>query len=133
MTTDGEDKKTIETKTEEPPTNTGTPTPGTEDNKNSTLSPAEQAVVERMSKIFEDKLGETIEKYDKKIDELKKSVDDKDKEIAKLRKVNSEILMSTDLTGNKDKDIDYNEVEFNEVDWAPQVKATLDKIDKKIS
>ena len=66
-------------------------------------------------------------------DELKKTIDDKEKEVARLRKVNSEILMSTDLTGNKDKEVDFNEVEFNEVDWGPQVKATLDAIDKRIS
>ena len=133
MTTDGEDKKTIEEKTEAQTTEINNPTPAPEENKTLEMTQAEQALIDRMTKVFENKLGETIDKYDKKIDELKKTIDDKEKEVARLRKVNSEILMSTDLTGNKDKEVDFNEVEFNEVDWGPQVKATLDAIDKRIS
>ena len=97
------------------------------------LSPSEQVVLDKMMETFNNKLSETMDKYDKKIDDLNKSISEKDKEIAKLRKVNSEILMSTDLRGNKKDDIDFNEVDFNEVDWDKEARAMLSKIDKKLS
>lgn len=133
MTTDDKDNKTIEQETNQEPTKTDEKSPSDAVAPEIELSATEKALVDRMSKIFEDKLASTVDKYDKEITELKKSVDDKDKEIAKLRKVNSEILMSTDLTGNKDDNVDFNDVEFNEVNWDSQVKATLDAIDKRIS
>lgn len=133
MTTDDKDKTTIEEKTNDETTKTGNNEPEVKENKEVELSDTEKALVDRMTQVFETKLSETIDKYDKEITELKKSVDNKDKEIAKLRKVNSEILMSTDLTGKNKDDIDFNEADFDDVDWDSQVKATLDKIDKKIS
>lgn len=133
MTTDDKDNKTIAPETNVESTKTDEKSPSDAAAPEIELSATEKALVDRMSKIFEDKLASTVDKYDKEITELKKSVDDKDKEIAKLRKVNSEILMATDLTGNKEDNVDFNDVEFNEVNWDSQVKATLDAIDKRIS
>ena len=133
MTTDEKDNKPIEKEPIEEPAKTSEVQPEPAVTQKPEMTPAEKALVDRMTEIFENKLTETVDKYDKKIDDLKKSVDEKDREIAKLRKVNSEILMSTDLSGKNKEITDFNDVEFDEVDWGAQVKLTLDKIDKRIS
>lgn len=133
MTTDEKDKTPIEKEPIEEPAKTSEVQPEPAVTQKPEMTPAEKALVDRMTEIFENKLTETVDKYDKKIDDLKKSVDEKDREIAKLRKVNSEILMSTDLSGKNKEITDFNDVEFDEVDWGAQVKLTLDKIDKRIS
>ena len=133
MTTDEKDNKTIDKEPIEEPAKTSETQPEPAVTQIPEMTPAEKALVDRMTEIFENKLTETVDKYDKKIDDLKKSVDDKDREIAKLRKVNSEILMATDLSGKNKEITDFNDVEFDEVDWGAQVKLTLDKIDKRIS
>ena len=133
MTTDDKDIKSTDKEPKIEPTETDETKTNPEVTKEPELSDAEKALLDRMTKVFETKLTETVDKYDKEITELKKSVDNKDKEIAKLRKVNSEILMATDLTGKSKDNIDFNSVEFSEVDWDAQVKATLSTIDKRIS
>lgn len=133
MTTDEKDNKTIDKEPIEEPAKTSETQPEPAVTQTPEMTPAEKALVDRMTEIFENKLTETVDKYDKKIDDLKKSVDEKDREIAKLRKVNSEILMATDLSGKNKEITDFNDVEFDEVDWGAQVKLTLDKIDKRIS
>lgn len=81
---------------------------------------------------FNDKLTEITDRYDKKIDELTKSVSEKDAEIAKLRKVNSDILMSADL-GKKNENIDFSTVDFDEVDWDKEAAKLFKTIDSRLS
>lgn len=133
MTTDDKDNKSIDEKTIDEPTKEDISNPQKTDAPEPEMSATDKVLIDKMTDIFNTKLSETMDKYDKKIEQLNASIADKDKEIAKLRKVNSEILMSTDLRGNKKEEIDYNEVEFSEVDWDSEVKGMLDKIDKRIS
>lgn len=133
MTTDDKDLKKVEEKSAEEATKDSIDKSKEETGKETELSDSEKAMVDKMTTIFTDKVNEITTKYDKKIEDLNTSIAEKDKEIAKLRKVNSEILMSTDLRGNKKDDIDFNNVDFSEVDWDKEAQGLLNKIDKKIS
>lgn len=133
MTTDDKDLKKVEEKSAEEATKDNIDKSKEEKNNEPELSDSEKAMVDKMTTIFTDKVNEITTKYDKKIEDLNTSIAEKDKEIAKLRKVNSEILMSTDLRGNKKDDIDFNNVDFSEVDWDKEAQGLLNKIDKKIS
>ena len=133
MTTDDKDIKKVEEKSTEEATKDNIDKSKEETGKEPELSDSEKAMVDKMTTIFTDKVNEITTKYDKKIEDLNNSIAEKDKEIAKLRKVNSEILMSTDLRGNKKDDVDFNNVDFSEVDWDKEAQGLLNKIDKKIS
>lgn len=133
MTTDDKEIKKVEEKSAEEATKDNIDKSKEETGKETELSDSEKAMVDKMTTIFTDKVNEITTKYDKKIEDLNSSIAEKDKEIAKLRKVNSEILMSTDLRGNKKDDIDFNNVDFSEVDWDKEAQGLLNKIDKKIS
>ena len=133
MTTDDKEIKKVEEKSAEETAKDNIDKSKEETGKEPELSVSEKAMVDKMTTIFTDKVNEITTKYDKKIEDLNNSIAEKDKEIAKLRKVNSEILMSTDLRGNKKDDVDFNNVDFSEVDWDKEAQGLLNKIDKKIS
>ena len=133
MTTDDKKNSEIEQTDNNNPTTDDNKTPEQTEIKEPELSTSEKALFDKMTDIFTQKIDEITTKYDKKVDELSKQITDKDAEIAKLRKVNSEILMNTDLSGKKNDVINYNEVEFEDVDWNPGAKALLDEVDKRLA
>mgnify|MGYP003310760907 CR=1 FL=1 len=115
MTTDDKENKNVEQITDDKTTQEDINAATLTENKEHEFSPGEQAIIDKMTNIFTQKVDEITTKYDNKVDELTKKVSEKDAEIAKLRKVNSEILMNTDLRGNKKDDINFNDVDFNDV------------------
>jgi Fic family protein len=78
-----------------------------------------------------DKIDDLTKTYDKKIDDLKQQLDEKTKENEKLKNVNAQILMNTSVSkGNGE--VDFNEAEFDDVNWDSEAKQYFGKIDSKI-
>ena len=133
MTTDDKEKEIINGKDDNAATSDTSDKVTETLDQNKDISSEQQAVINAMMEKFNSTLDETMKKYDKKIEELNTSITKKDEEIAKLRKVNSEILMSSDFRANKDVEVDFNDADFNDVDWDKEAKALFTKIDKKIA
>lgn len=129
MTTDDETNMTNETSNDQ----TGEQTP--EASPTSPTDPIKQqeTLMNEMMNRFNDKLNDILDKHEVKVKEMQASIDEKEREINKLRKVNSEILMSTDIRGNDQGEIDFRDVDFKDVDWNVQAKAMFEVIDKRIA
>lgn len=81
---------------------------------------------------FNNKVDEIVKAHKSEVDQLKDQINQKDQEIEKLKVVNRNIIMSTDVSkGNKDI-TDFSQVDFDEVNWDKETKAYIDVIDNKV-
>lgn len=88
--------------------------------------------IDKMMSAFNDKVDEIIKKHTEEVDTLKKSIEDKDAEITKLKNVNAQILMNTSVA-QADKEItDFSAVDFDDVDWAKETSDYMAKVDAKL-
>jgi TolA-binding protein len=94
-------------------------------------------------KTAEDLVNEAIDKFNTKIDELlkahksetdtlKEEITKKNEEIEKLKTINRNIIMSTDVSKNKDSEIDFTTVDFDEVNWDKETNDYFKTIDSKV-
>ena len=92
--------------------------------------------------IAEDKLNDILQKMNEKFDavlkqhenetkELKEQIKAKETEIKRLENVNKAIIMSTNVEGST-KEIDFNNVDFDEVNWNKEANTHMKEIDAKI-
>ena len=81
---------------------------------------------------FNNKVDEIIKSHKSEVDQLKEQISQKDQEIEKLKVVNRNIIMSTDVSKGSKEITDFSQVEFDEVDWNKETKAYFDVIDNKV-
>lgn len=79
-----------------------------------------------------DKINGLTKEYDKKLSDMKEQLDAKTKENEKLKNVNAQILMSSSVSNGKDKEIDFNSVDFDDVNWDSEASKYFGKIDGKV-
>lgn len=129
MTTDDETNRTNEPSNDQ----TGEQTPEATPPSPTELTKQQETLMDELVNRFNDRLNDILEKHEVKVKEMQASIDEKEREINKLRKVNSEILMSTDIRGADQGEIDFSDVDFKDVDWNVQAKAMFEVIDKRIA
>lgn len=99
-------------------------------------------VDEPTSTIIDDKINEMLSKMNEKFDailkqheqetkELKDEINSKNEEIKRLENVNKAIIMSTNVEKST-ADIDFDSVDFDDVDWNKEVNMHMKQIDSKI-
>lgn len=81
---------------------------------------------------FNAKINEITSTFNSKLDEKDAQLKARDEEISKLKDVNKAIIMSTTPSNKSNDAIDFNAVEFDDVDWDIQAKKYMDNIDSKI-
>ena len=81
---------------------------------------------------FNNKVDEIIKSHKSEVDQLKEQISQKDQEIEKLKVVNRNIIMSTDVSKGSKEITDFSQVDFDEVDWSKETKAYFDSIDNKV-
>lgn len=112
----------------------------TVDNEPTTVNPTEEPTTE--ATIAEDKITELINNMNDKFDavlkqhenevkELKEQLAKKDQEIKRIENVNKAIIMSTNVE-QSNKEIDFNNVDFDEVNWNKEANTHMKEIDAKI-
>ena len=112
----------------------------TVDNEPTTVNPTEEQTSEPT--IAEDKITELINNMNDKFDavlkqhenevkELKEQLAKKDQEIKRIENVNKAIIMSTNVE-QSNKEIDFNNVDFDEVNWNKEANTHMKEIDAKI-
>lgn len=105
-----------------------------------TVNPTEEQTSEPT--IAEDKITELINNMNSKFDavlkqhenevkELKEQLAKKDQEIKRIENVNKAIIMSTNVE-QTNKEIDFNNVDFDEVNWNKEANTHMKEIDAKI-
>lgn len=77
-----------------------------------------------------DKVSELQKKYDDDTKKLKDEISAKEKEVAEQKKITANLLLNS--SGKSNEEIDFNSVDFDDVDWAEQSKKYLSEMDKKI-
>lgn len=77
------------------------------------------------------KIDEITKSYDKKLSDMKEQLDAKIQENEKLKNVNAQILMNTSVSKGNSA-IDFNEVDFDDVNWDKEATKYFGKIDNKI-
>lgn len=92
---------------------------------------AEELINDAMDK-FNTKIDELLKAHKSETEQLKEQITKKDEEIEKLKTVNRSIIMSTDLSKNKDSEIDFSSVDFDDVNWGKEASAYLQTIDSKV-
>ena len=92
---------------------------------------AEQLVNEAIDK-FNSKIDDLLKAHKSETDQLKDEIDKKNEEIEKLKTINRNIIMSTDVSKNKEDNIDFSSVDFDEVDWNKETDAYFKTIDSKV-
>ena len=106
----------------------------TEENIQTTSEPtksAEDLINDAMNK-FNTRIDELLKAHKSETDQLKDQITKKDEEIEKLKTVNRNIIMSTDLSKNKDSEIDFSSVDFDDVNWDKETSAYFKTIDSKV-
>lgn len=99
-------------------------------------------VDEPTSTIIDDKINEMLSKMNEKFDailkqheqetkDLKDEINSKNEEIKRLENVNKAIIMSTNVEKST-ADIDFDSVDFDDVDWNKEVNMHMKQIDSKI-
>ena len=88
--------------------------------------------VQQLIDQFNTKLDDVINSHKKEVEELKEDIKAKDSEITKLKNVNAQILMNTDIKGSTKEVTDFTAVDFDDVDWDVESKSYMDKIDSRI-
>lgn len=112
----------------------------TVDNELTTVNPTEEQTSEPT--IAEDKITELINNMNSKFDavlkqhenevkELKEQIEKKNQEIKRIENVNKAIIMSTNVE-QSNKEIDFNNVDFDEVNWNKEANTHMKEIDAKI-
>ena len=112
----------------------------TVDTEPTTVNPTEEQTSEPT--IAEDKITELINNMNSKFDavlkqhenevkELKEQLAKKDQEIKRIENVNKAIIMSTNVE-QTNKEIDFNNVDFDEVNWNKEANTHMKEIDAKI-
>lgn len=81
---------------------------------------------------FNNKVDEIIKSHKSEVDQLKEQITQKDQEIEKLKVVNRNIIMSTDVSKGSKEITDFSQVDFDDVDWNKETKAYFDVIDNKV-
>ena len=81
---------------------------------------------------FNNKVDEIIKSHKSEVDQLKEQITQKDQEIEKLKVVNRNIIMSTDVSKGSKEITDFSQVDFDDVDWEKETKAYFDVIDNKV-
>lgn len=88
--------------------------------------------VQQLIDQFNTKLDDVINTHKKEVEELKEDIKAKDSEITKLKNVNAQILMNTDIKGSTKEITDFTAIDFDDVDWDVESKSYMDKIDSRI-
>lgn len=76
------------------------------------------------------KLSDLQKKYDEDTKSLKDELEVKKKEVDDQKKLTANLLLNT--SGKTREEIDFNNIEFDDVDWSEQSKKYLDEMDKRI-
>ena len=92
---------------------------------------AEELINDAMDK-FNNKIDELLKAHKSETEQLKQQIAEKDKEIEKLNTINRNIILSTDVSKNKDSEIDFSEVDFDDVNWDKETNAYFKTIDSKV-
>ena len=92
---------------------------------------AEELINDAMDK-FNNKIDELLKAHKSETDSLKEQISKKDEEIEKLKVINRNIIMSTDVSKGKDENIDFSEVDFDDVNWDKETNAYFKTIDSKV-
>ena len=122
MTTDDNDElTTVET---EPTTVNPTEEPTTEP------TIAESKLTELINNM-NTKFDAVLKQHENEVAELKKQIEQKDQDIKKLENINKAIVLSTNVEPSN-KEIDFNNVDFDEVNWNKEANTHMKEIDAKI-
>lgn len=76
------------------------------------------------------KLSDLQSKYDEDTKKLKDELESKKKEVDEQKKLTANLLLNT--SGKTREEIDFNSIEFEDVDWSEQSKKYLDEMDKRL-
>lgn len=75
-------------------------------------------------------LSDLQSKYDEDTKKLKDELESKKKEVDDQKKLTANLLLNT--SGKTREEIDFNSIEFEDVDWSEQSKKYLDEMDKRL-
>ena len=120
MTTDGKVEPENQNTIQEPEKATAAP-----ENPN-------QQFFDEMKNMFQTSIKELKDTFEQKKQELDETIKQKDQEIEKLKQANANLVLTSNFGNNQNGPVDYNSMDFDEVDWEPQAKSYLDNIDNKI-
>lgn len=77
------------------------------------------------------KFDAVLKQHENEVAELKKQIEQKDQDIKKLENINKAIVLSTNVEPSN-KEIDFNNVDFDEVNWNKEANTHMKEIDAKI-
>lgn len=75
-------------------------------------------------------LSDLQSKYDEDTKKLRDELESKKKEVDDQKKLTANLLLNT--SGKTREEIDFNSIEFEDVDWSEQSKKYLDEMDKRL-
>lgn len=90
------------------------------------------AKLDNMFANFNAKVDSLIETHKQETESLQQQINAKNEEIEKLKKINQQIILSTNVDKSKDEITDFSTVDFDSVNWDKEASSYMEQIDNKL-
>lgn len=90
------------------------------------------AKLDNMFANFNAKVDSLIETHKQETESLQQQINAKNEEIEKLKKINQQIILSTNVDKSKDEITDFSTVDFDSVNWDKEAASYMEQIDNKL-